>query len=117
MAPRLSSAASKDALNMSREVEFVSQGCTNQVVKGGVCVTHGAKLKQCSLDGCTNNAKKGGLCYRHRSKITNANNNSEQPPNVVPLAVPARQLVNFDDEEELNSWIWRSCPTARNPNM
>jgi hypothetical protein len=73
-------------------------------------------LKQCSLDGCTNNAKKG-VCYRHRTKITNANNKSEQPPNVVPSTVPARQLVKFDDEEELNSWIWRSSRMARNQNV
>jgi hypothetical protein len=31
-------------------------GCTNQVIKGGVCWTHGAKVKQCSQEGCTNGA-------------------------------------------------------------
>jgi hypothetical protein len=30
------------------------EGCSNQAVKGGVCVTHGAKVtkKQCSFEGC-----------------------------------------------------------------
>jgi hypothetical protein len=31
-------------------------GCTNVVYKGGVCVTHGAKIRQCSFEGCTNGA-------------------------------------------------------------
>ena len=29
------------------------EGCANRAVKGGVCVTHGAKLKQCSFEGAT----------------------------------------------------------------
>ena len=33
-------------------------GCTNQVVKGGVCIRHGAKVKLCSSEGCTNQAIK-----------------------------------------------------------
>jgi hypothetical protein len=37
------------------------EGCTNQVVKGGVCVTHGATLKQCSFEGCAKQARKGGV--------------------------------------------------------
>ena len=47
-------------------------------------------------------------------KIVEAMPDFKFPPNVVFSAVPSRQLVNFDDEEELNSWIWRSCRTARN---
>jgi hypothetical protein len=43
------------------------EGCTNKVVKGGVCVTHGAKKKRCSFDGCTSNARKGGVCKKHKS--------------------------------------------------
>ena len=40
-----------------------SEGCTKraQKGKGGVCLRHGAKLKQCSSDGCTNVAKGGIL--------------------------------------------------------
>eukprot|EP00985_Skeletonema_marinoi_P003923 scaffold1712_cov86-Skeletonema_marinoi.AAC.5 len=37
------------------------------VVKGGVCVRHGAnrKRKPCSREGCTNIAQKGGVCKTH----------------------------------------------------
>ena len=45
-----------------------SKGCTNNVVKGGVCRRHGAKAKLCSSDGCTNQAYKGGVCTRHGAK-------------------------------------------------
>jgi hypothetical protein len=41
------------------------RGCTNHVVKGGVCVTHGAKMKQCSHKGCTNQVVNGGVCTTH----------------------------------------------------
>ena len=40
-------------------------GCPNKVKKGGVCVTHGARKKQCRVVGCTNQAKKGGVCKPH----------------------------------------------------
>ncbi len=68
-----------------------SEGCTNIVVKGGVCIRHGAKKKlcsyegctnqslrclrhgavrkRCSTEGCTNYAMKGGVCRRHGAKI------------------------------------------------
>ena len=46
-----------------------SEGCTNKVVQGGVCVKHGAKAKRCSSEGCTNIAQKGGVCKRHGAKI------------------------------------------------
>ena len=42
-----------------------SDGCTNQAVRGGVCVKHGAKLKRCSSEGCTNQVQKKGVCWRH----------------------------------------------------
>ena len=29
------------------------EGCSNQVVNGGVCMRHGAKVKRCSQEGCT----------------------------------------------------------------
>jgi hypothetical protein len=47
-----------------------SEGCTNIVVKGGVCVRHGAeqKKKQCSINGCTNQSKRRGVCIRHGAK-------------------------------------------------
>ena len=47
------------------------EGCTNVVVKGGVCKRHGAKKKKyiCSHEGCTNKAQKGGVCIRHGAKV------------------------------------------------
>ena len=46
-----------------------SDGCTNQVINGGVCVRHGAKVKRCSSEGCTNHAKTGGVCIKHGAKV------------------------------------------------
>eukprot|EP00984_Skeletonema_dohrnii_P017828 scaffold8189_cov107-Skeletonema_dohrnii-CCMP3373.AAC.9 len=45
-----------------------NEGCKNNAVKGGVCRRHGAKNKLCSSDGCTNGAIKGGVCWRHGAK-------------------------------------------------
>jgi hypothetical protein len=42
--------------------------CTNQALRGGVCIKHGAKVKLCSAEGCTNHAKKGGVCWTHGAK-------------------------------------------------
>ena len=46
-----------------------ADGCSNIVVKGGVCIRHGAKVKRCSSEGCTNQAQKGGVCMRHGAKV------------------------------------------------
>mmetsp|Transcript_14646 Transcript_14646/g.30044 ORF Transcript_14646/g.30044 Transcript_14646/m.30044 type:complete len:184 (+) Transcript_14646:162-713(+) len=46
-----------------------SKGCTNKAVKGGVCVKHGAKVKRCNKEGCTNQAIQGGVCVRHGAKV------------------------------------------------
>jgi len=46
-----------------------NEGCTNIVVKGGVCVRHGAKLKRCRSEGCTNNVQQGGVCMKHGAKV------------------------------------------------
>jgi hypothetical protein len=40
----------------------IKEGCTNFVIKGGVCITHGAQVKRCSSEGCTNQVQKGGVC-------------------------------------------------------
>jgi hypothetical protein len=46
------------------------KGCSNQVIKGGVCVRHGAKVKQCSEEGCTKQAQNGyGVCVQHGAKV------------------------------------------------
>ena len=40
-------------------------GCTNRVVQGGLCISHGAKRKICKHPGCNKNVKKAGLCSTH----------------------------------------------------
>ncbi len=45
------------------------EGCSNQVINGGVCIKHGVKRKKCSFEGCTNQAvQQGGVCIRHGAK-------------------------------------------------
>eukprot|EP00985_Skeletonema_marinoi_P012869 scaffold6284_cov86-Skeletonema_marinoi.AAC.6 len=46
-----------------------AEGCTNQVQTGGVCKRHGAKVKQCSIEGCSKQAQKGEVCIRHGAKV------------------------------------------------
>ena len=84
------------------------EGCTNKVQKGGVCITHGAMTKRCSFEGCTNGVVNGGVCRRHSSTNINATNSNDVTP-----VIASRRSVDYDyeEEEELNSWIWRS--TAR----
>ena len=45
-----------------------ADGCTNKVVRGGVCIKHGAKKKRCSSKGCKNQVQVGGVCKRHGAK-------------------------------------------------
>ena len=45
------------------------KGCSNVVVRGGVCVTHGAMVKRCSFDGCANGVFKGGVCWTHGANL------------------------------------------------
>ena len=46
--------------------------CANKVVKGGVCIRHGASRKLCSYSKngvkCTSYAHKGGVCTSHGAK-------------------------------------------------
>ncbi len=47
--------------------------CTNNVVQGGVCKRHGAKVKarkKCMHPTCTSNAVNGGVCIKHGAKVT-----------------------------------------------
>eukprot|EP00985_Skeletonema_marinoi_P026281 scaffold20276_cov224-Skeletonema_marinoi.AAC.1 len=48
--------------------ECSSDGCTHIVIKGGVCIRHGANHKRCSSKECTNRVIKGGVCLRHGAK-------------------------------------------------
>ena len=107
------------------------KGCANQARKGGVCTTHGAKVKRCSHKGCKNGVIKGGVCkthgtglstkkgcakkervgYSHCSKGINSNNiPTLQPIPELPSIPPPHQLIDHEDAEGLNSWIWRSTP-------
>eukprot|EP00985_Skeletonema_marinoi_P020833 scaffold12460_cov128-Skeletonema_marinoi.AAC.1 len=45
-----------------------SDGCKNIVVRAGVCIKHGATVKRCSKEGCKNQAQKGGVCIKHGAK-------------------------------------------------
>ncbi len=69
-------AAMKGAPTLSKRAVFVSytehcgkehEGCTNNIVQGGVCIMHRAiqKKKLCSHEGCTNIIQKGGVCITH----------------------------------------------------
>jgi hypothetical protein len=72
-------------------------------------MTHGAKRKQCSFEGCNKCAIKGGVCKRHCSESINIiNNPASQAKGAVTPAIPPHQSICYDEEEELNSWIWRS---------
>ena len=46
---------------------LIKSGAPNQVQKGGVCTTHGARVtrKGCSFEGCTNRVVQGGVCVTH----------------------------------------------------
>jgi len=48
-------------------------GCTNNLVKGGVCYKHGAirpPRKKCEREGCNNNAQRLGVCCTHGASMS-----------------------------------------------
>jgi|SaaInl74LU_5_DNA_1037368.scaffolds.fasta_scaffold54429_1 hypothetical protein len=55
---------------MVKRCRCSSEGGANQVVKGGVCIKHTAKiaLKVCSSNGYKNCAQKEGVCRRLGAK-------------------------------------------------
>ena len=52
----------------------INEGCTNQIVKGGVCWKHGARKKTCKNtckhNGCNKYVQKKGVCIRHGATLT-----------------------------------------------
>lgn len=44
-------------------------GCSKRSIKGGVCVAHGAVTPRCSHNGCTNKSVKGGVCISHGARV------------------------------------------------
>ena len=71
-----------------------AEGCTNLVVKGGVCIRHGAKRKTCSSEECTNQAVEGGVCVRHGATWTRKKCSSEGCTN---LAIRGGVCISSDD--------------------
>ncbi len=63
MAPKTNSSSSAKPKRVRRKC--TAPGCTNRVVQGGVCVTHGAKRKLCSYEGCSKAVKLAGFCSTH----------------------------------------------------
>ena len=69
----INNAALRDLQKEASREGFVSrmvprcshEGCTNKVIKGGVCVTPGAVFKRCAHAGCTNGAINGGVWVTH----------------------------------------------------
>lgn len=45
------------------------QGCGKYAVRQGVCKAHGAKVKRCSVEGCTKGSVRGGVCISHGATI------------------------------------------------
>ena len=62
-----------------------------------MCIRHGAKVKLCSFEGCTNQVVKIGVCIRHGAKKGNA---LRKKPKVVaePKVSQStkREVVQFD---------------------
>jgi hypothetical protein len=53
----------------ARKRKYCSQnGCDNQIVQGGVCVKHGARVKRCNQNGCDNQVLQGGVCVKHGAR-------------------------------------------------
>ena len=67
--------------------------------------------------GCASFAQKGGVCKRHGS-TTIINTDNTNSPTIeqkveVTLAIPLRESINHEEEEELISWI---CKSSRIPS-
>src|SRR5210317_1869431 len=67
----------REAWGKGQKMRCSSEGCTNQAVRGGVCIKHGAKHKRCSSEGCTNQVVKKGVCWRHGAKVPYRNHDEE----------------------------------------
>eukprot|EP00984_Skeletonema_dohrnii_P000266 scaffold86_cov98-Skeletonema_dohrnii-CCMP3373.AAC.3 len=46
-----------------------SEGCSNFAMNGGVCLMHGAQKRLCRMEGCMNGVIQGGVCLRHGAKM------------------------------------------------
>mmetsp|Transcript_20596 Transcript_20596/g.34880 ORF Transcript_20596/g.34880 Transcript_20596/m.34880 type:complete len:249 (-) Transcript_20596:225-971(-) len=79
-----------------------SEGCTNLAQRGGVCTKLGAKKKLCSSDGCTNQVNKGGVCWRHGASRTHCDGStafgSEYEKTTATLSLPNQSTAGASDE-------------------
>ena len=60
-----SSGAKKSSRKRGRRRKCMIATCSNRVVQGGLCISHGAKRKSCSVPGCEKSVKQAGLCSTH----------------------------------------------------
>ena len=84
------------------------EGCANGAVKGGVCITHGAKVKRCNFEGCNNQVQRGGVCFSHGAKKHVYICSFEGVPNTL-LASPKINLFRISREEEglkMDAALW-----------
>ena len=56
------------------------------------------KRKRCSHEGCTNQVVMGGVCVTHGSKDLNKSP-KVQPNAYVTPSVPSCQSINYEDED------------------
>ena len=69
------------------------EGRTKQVVKGGVCVTHGSKT-QCIFEGYANIVVKGGVCVTHGAKTKLRQDEALQPQRMYKQSREGRSLCH-----------------------
>ena len=82
----------------------------------GMCVTHGAKMKQYNHKGCTNHAKKGRFCWTHGAKVNAKLCSHDGCSSYLPERRSLLQtlLEKYQRTEQPDSWTKRcssSCST------
>eukprot|EP00985_Skeletonema_marinoi_P004674 scaffold2027_cov148-Skeletonema_marinoi.AAC.3 len=85
---------SKKLAKKKHRYECSAEGCTNKVVRGGLCVRHGAKVKRCISEGCTNQVIKRGVCMRHGATLKIKRCSNEGCTNQAPCACGMGQKSN-----------------------
>lgn len=63
--PNSADGSGQDAHQKRQRRKCSVPDCTNRVVQGGLCISHGAKRKTCAHPGCEKNVKAKGLCSTH----------------------------------------------------
>jgi len=57
-----------------------TRGVPTESLRGGVCITHGARTQHCKSEGCAKRTQKGGLCRGHSPYSIAAQNGAARPP-------------------------------------